>query len=118
VLQHLTPTVIAEHLETSLAWACIADGVSRQLEVGGKAEDPTLVMTPPPIMDKGTPPTPAAKGKAGTGAISGRVDGGAPPRPPATPGGKANGNAPANEWRPADDLDVLEEELLPLRSRQ
>ena len=116
VLQHLTPAVIAEHLETSLAWSCIADAVSRNLEISAKADDPT-VMTPPPLMEKTTPPAPAPKGKAASGAISGRIDAGAPPRPPATPA-KANGGA-ANEWRPADDLDVLEEEdVLPLRSRQ
>ena len=117
VLQHLTPTVIAENLETSLAWSCIADAVSRHMEISAKADDPT-VMTPPPLMDKTTPPAPAPKGKAASGAISGRIDGNAPPRPPATPAKAANGGG-SSEWRPADDLDVLEEEdVLPLRSRQ
>ncbi|HEY8927236.1 MAG TPA: hypothetical protein VIU64_22790 [Polyangia bacterium] len=35
VLQHLTPTVIAENLETSLVWDCITDAVVRNFELGG-----------------------------------------------------------------------------------
>jgi hypothetical protein len=60
-------------------------------------------------------PTLGAKGKTGT---TGRVDSASPPKPPGTAAAKANGNGgSSSEWRPADDLDVLEEELLPLRSR-
>jgi len=128
VLQHLTPTVIAEHLDTSLAWSCLADGVSRQLQVApapgsARAEDNA---TPLPLVEKtvvsGPPPGVGAKPKAiNAASSSGRVDGGGPPRPPQTPGvvtkATGNGGGSAGEWRPADDLDVLEEELLPLRSR-
>jgi hypothetical protein len=37
VLQHLTPTVIAENLETSLVWDCITDAVVRNFELGAAA---------------------------------------------------------------------------------
>jgi hypothetical protein len=121
VLQHLTPAVIAEHLETSLVWSCIADSVSRQIDGGslGKMmlDEPTHVGGPP-VMDKTTPPVPALAGKSKTGSTaSGRIDNG-PPRPPGTPPTKAaNANGGGSEWRPGDELDVLEEEILPLRSR-
>jgi len=35
VLQHITPTVIAENLETSLVWDCITDAVVRNFALGG-----------------------------------------------------------------------------------
>jgi len=34
VLQHVTPTVIAENLETSLVWDCIAESAARHFELG------------------------------------------------------------------------------------
>jgi hypothetical protein len=117
VLQHLTPAVIAEHLETSLAWACIADGVSRSMDLGpmGKLDDATHVSAPP-VLDKATPPVPALGGAKSKTTASGRIDS-APPRPPGPPAKAANANGGGAEWRPGDDLDVLEEEILPLRSR-
>lgn len=131
VLQHLTPTVIAEHLETSLVWACLAEGVSRQLEVAStsastspsaRAVDDHGPVTPPPVLEKTAPSLPpvGAKPKALSNASSsGRIDG-VPPRPPSAPApapAKVNGGG-LGEWRPGDDLDVIEEEdVLPLRSR-
>ena len=112
VLQHLTPTVISEHLETSLVWACLADGVSRHFDGASKSDDLTAV-TPPPVMDKASPPLGAKPKAMSNASSSGRVDGAGPPRPPAPPS-KPNGGSPA-DWRPGDDLDVLEEEILPLR---
>src|SRR5262249_48450811 len=35
VLQHLTPQVIAEHLESSLAWGCIAEAAQQRFELPG-----------------------------------------------------------------------------------
>ena len=37
VLEHLTPLVIADHLETSLVWACIAEAAARHFELGTSA---------------------------------------------------------------------------------
>jgi len=37
VLQHVTPTVIAENLETSLVWDCITDAVVRNFELAAPA---------------------------------------------------------------------------------
>lgn len=37
VLQHITPTVIAENLETSLVWDCITESVVRNFELGASA---------------------------------------------------------------------------------
>ena len=41
VLQHITPTVIAENLETSLVWDCITEAVVRNFELGGSAAGKT-----------------------------------------------------------------------------
>jgi hypothetical protein len=113
VLQHLTPAIIADTLETSLVWDCLADGVARRFEIGAGAssrfDDPTNV-TPPPtklsslakdklaadkksvsLADKLVPPVASKTGST--------------VRPPVAPLAKAE---PA-EWQPADDLDVLEE---------
>jgi len=130
VLKHLTPAVITEHLETSLVWNCLTDAATRAFGVGtplGSMDDRTAV-TPPPVaikpvpaaakapapavMDKASAPPVGAKPKAAAnGSISGRIDL-APPKPPGAPPSKAE----VNEWRTADDLDVLEEEpLLPAR---
>lgn len=147
VLQHLTPTVMAENLESSLVWACIADAVSRSFEIAGvpaKADDGNSARvplprapfkladglenekTPPPNLERtlerpplattfapapAPAPAPAAKPKSTSATASGRIDNLPPPRPPVAPLSAAK--PAANEWRPADDLDVLEEETIP-----
>jgi hypothetical protein len=138
VLKHLTPAVIAEHLETSLVWNCLTEAATRQFSLGaplGNMDDRTAV-TPPPVVSKPAPAPQRAPAPAGTasvidkgtpaaalgakpkaaanGSASGRIDL-APPRPPsAAPPSKGD----IAEWRTADDLDVLEEEpLLPARGR-
>jgi len=68
VLQHVTPTVIAENLETSLVWDCITDAVVRNFElagaVPGKANGASSVMKAGTITSSATPAaaasTPAA----------------------------------------------------------
>jgi hypothetical protein len=37
VLQHITPAVIADHLETSLVWACIAEAAARHFDLSASA---------------------------------------------------------------------------------
>ena len=49
VLQHLTPTVIAESLETALAWGCISDAIGRKFDLE------TTMHTPPPVVERMPP---------------------------------------------------------------
>jgi hypothetical protein len=120
VLQHLTPTVIAETLESALVWACISDGVARRFELEVTTVGPSPAMIAPALMDKTPSPiiAPAPKGKAANGTASGRIDN-SPPRPPLGNGGKpvlaASTSTLPQEWKSVDDLDLLEEETLPPR---
>jgi hypothetical protein len=43
VLQHITPLVIAENLETSLVWDCLAEAAARHFELGAASGGPTSV---------------------------------------------------------------------------
>jgi hypothetical protein len=107
VLQHLTPTVIADHIETSLVWSCLADAVSRHFEFGGAASKPDD-RTPPPVPEKTAPPVLGARPKALSAGTSGRIETTfAPPRPSTTP---VPTKPSTNERRPVDDHDVLGEE--------
>jgi hypothetical protein len=115
VLQHLTPTVIAENLETALAWACISEAASRQFALDGVTvvTPPPMDKTPPPVMPSAVP----SKGKAPAAAASGRIEA-APPRPPApapAPAPAASKSTLPNDWKAVDELDLLEEETLPPR---
>jgi hypothetical protein len=81
VLQHLTPTVIAENLEAALVWACIAEAFAKRFEM----DAPTAVMASPLAGDKTPPPIAvAAKPKGAPSATaSGRIES-TPPRPART----------------------------------
>lgn len=59
VLQHITPIVIAESLETSLVWECIAAAAARHFELGPSATrssdslpNSATMATPPPVASK------------------------------------------------------------------
>ena len=112
VLQHLTPTIIAENLEASLAWACIAEAVGKVFALDGvtAVTPPAMDKTPAPIVTSAAP----AKSKAPATA-SGRIEA-APPKPPApAPAPAPAKNAIPSEWKAVDELDLLEEETLPPR---
>jgi hypothetical protein len=111
VLQHLTPAIIAENLETALVWACVTEAVTRWVELDG---DPTAIEKTP------APPVVGAKPKTPNGAsTSGRIDVAPPPKPPASvaaaPAPAPKGSTLPSEWKAVDDLDLLEEETLPPR---
>jgi hypothetical protein len=57
VLQHVTPTVIAENLETSLVWDCIAEAAARHFELGAA---PAVTPTSPAARTVETTPAKAA----------------------------------------------------------
>jgi hypothetical protein len=114
VLQHLTPTVIAENLETSLVWTCIGEAIARWFETDS---DPTTIQAP-------ALPVVGAKPKAASGAsASGKIDvAPPPPRPPAAPAPvttpspiMTKGSTLPSDWKAVDELDLLEEETLPPR---
>lgn len=111
VLQHLTPTIIADTLETSLVWECIAEAAARAFELDGAS-----AKTPPPVLDKpaATPAPVATGGKSRPSAAPAAVRPDAPPlpKPKAQGGAEPLLNTASAEWRPADDLDVLEEETV------
>src|SRR5437763_818258 len=50
VLQHLTPKVMAENLQTSLLWACLADAVARHFEIGAQPQAASAVKDTGPII--------------------------------------------------------------------
>jgi hypothetical protein len=131
VLQHLTPTVIAEHLETSLIWSCLSEAVGRSFALDSGAK------TPPPVIEKAekpqilTGPTPKPRAAAGPITAGGRIEpapargNGANGANGANGGNRANAAPPSpkdiGEWTHPDDLDVLEEETIqtlpPTRAR-
>jgi hypothetical protein len=152
VLQHVTPTVIADNLETSLAWACIAEAVTRGFDISARPDDhngaigatppPVVQAAPPPpaaaaaptsapvpapgvvparatfkpsdkdkmfeqtVMDKSSAPAAAPKPKTAPNAAAAPAA-----RPPATPPKAAPRDS---DWRPGDELDIVDEEELPL----
>lgn len=66
VLNHLTPMVIAESLETSLVWACIQEAAARHFELGATAPKhaaagPTKTAAVAPLAAPAVKPVAAAK---------------------------------------------------------
>ena len=134
VLAHLTPKVIAEHLQVALAWSCIAEAVSKQLEVGDVAAAKTAEAAQPQKTEGKQPATGTTEKSALKGVVpqqrgdektdSHRVA--VAPRKDALGGAKIEAVAPkraaatsapqksdANPWTTADDLEVLDEQPLP-----
>jgi len=117
IILHLTPQVIAEHLETSLVWMCISEAVMARFELGSapRREDQT---------GKIAVAAPAAK-KNGEAVKQARIEPVAPKRKPEPvkagkpeppPKGEPSGpfDLPGpHDWAAADDLDVVEEPTLP-----
>jgi hypothetical protein len=62
VLQHLTPSVIADNLEASLAWACISEAVTRGFDISARPDDHNgaIAATPPPVAAVPAAPYPPA----------------------------------------------------------
>lgn len=162
VLDHITPTVIAEHLETSFVWDCIAEAAGRNFDLEAAAATPAKASaSPTPVAAAATAPVAAHAPKAAKpverekpaierksavdkAAIAAAITGGAASvrplgnAPTATretptarglpvaaapaPAAAAPALAPAGgpprreavEWDPADDLDVLDDQPLPL----
>ncbi len=165
VLDHVTPTVIAEHLETSFVWDCIAEAAGRHFDLeAAPATAPRAAASPTPVAATATAPVavaalkPAAKAIEKTiektaaerksaadkaaiaaaitgGATASRPIGGAPiatrgetptargipavtaPAPTAAAAAARRRCVPrkeAVEWDPTDDLDVLDDQPLPL----
>jgi hypothetical protein len=76
VLQHITPSVIADHLETSLVWACIAEAAARHFELGAPArgdEPSTAKVTAPIAAAAPAKPTPKAIDKDKQATVEKRV---------------------------------------------
>ena len=165
VLEHITPTVIAEHLETSYVWECISEAAAKHFDLDAApakaSASPTPVATAPvaahgPKTNKSVErEKPAVERKSPTAAdkaaIAAAITGGAATSRPLGSGSiaargetpTARGIAPvtatpspagpsaaavaaaaaaagavprreAVEWNPADDLDVLDDQPLPL----
>ncbi len=127
VLQHLTPSVIAENLESQLAWGCIAEAALMRFELGGAASAAApsrkSKSKPKEREDESTgkvdlhAPGSNGGGKAASSSTSAlrdsRIDAVAPRRPPANPdSGKSEVDLPS-EWGTAEELDVVEESTLP-----
>jgi hypothetical protein len=125
ILQHLTPQVIGEHLETSLVWMCITEAVMHRFELGGGApgrEDQT---------GKIALAAAAKKNGNGNGKASkeARIEPVAPKRKPDNKVidkadsklesiGKGEPSGPfdvpkTEDWGTAEELDVVEEGPLP-----
>jgi hypothetical protein len=113
ILAHLTPQVIAEHLETSLVWMCISEAAMHRFELGSapqRREDET-----------GKIVTPKKNGGAAAVKQAARIEPVPPKRKPETkaePSGKGEPSGPFDlpsptDWGPSDDLDVVEESPLP-----
>jgi hypothetical protein len=132
VLQHLTPAVIAENLESSLAWACIAEAALLRFELAGAASKPKKKERD----DDNTGKISVGAAKPGNGARANGNGNGAAAAAPATATAAAGGTpsasnvreprieavAPrrgadkpksADDWSTAEELDVVEESPLP-----
>jgi hypothetical protein len=117
IILHLTPQVIAEHLETSLVWMCISEAVMARFELGSapRREDQTGKIA--------VAATQPAK-KNGEAVKQARIEPVPPKRKPETKSGKPEATGKGepsgpfdlpspNEWAAGDDLDVVEESPLP-----
>jgi hypothetical protein len=103
VLVHLTPRVMAENLQTSLLWACIADAVTRHFEIGAHPSQPQPARdTGPVVLDK-------PQEKAAEKLASAKIEPIVPPRKGAPPPPKMA----THDWGATDDLDVIDEKPLP-----
>jgi len=142
VLVHLTPKVIAEHLEVALAWGCISEAVRRAFQLG----DVSVATAPAPAAEKPAvekPAAVAAPAAAATPAVekprekaaeaaqiakpaaTARKDQNGPTlakiepvtvrrAPPLAPKAEnANGNGNGNGWNAADDLELIDDQPLP-----
>jgi hypothetical protein len=120
VLQHLTPTVIADNLESQLAWGCIAEAATQKFELGGAAR---IASERPQREDENTGKisVPHSGKKNGNGKDKStppalrdsRIDAVAPRRTSKTDPGLADLPKPDDWASAADDLDVVEESPLP-----
>ncbi|HZS40867.1 MAG TPA: hypothetical protein VFF06_28735 [Polyangia bacterium] len=99
VLVHLTPKVMAENLQTSLLWACLADAVASHFEIGAQPAAASSVKDTGPIV------TSAAVEKLASAKIEPVVT-----RKPAVP---PTPKIAPSEWSSPDDLEVLDEKPLP-----
>jgi hypothetical protein len=123
VLQHLTPTVIADNLESQLAWGCIAEAATQKFELGGAGAAPRIESEKPQREDENTGKisVPVAAKKNGNGKDKSsspglrepRIDAVAPRRTSKTDPGLADLPKPDDWASAADDLDVVEESPLP-----
>ncbi len=156
VLEHITPSVIADNLETSFVWDCIAEAAARHFELdaaaparataspthaAATATAPVAAIAPKaakpaerekPALDRKSAADKAAIAAAITGgAATARPLGSSPttargmpvaasPAPAPAPSAAAAAAAAAVprreavEWDPTDDLDVLDDQPLPL----
>jgi hypothetical protein len=61
VLQHITPTVMAENLETSLVWACVSEAAAHHFGLGAAPTRPVVPSSAKPALPSvSTPAVPAA----------------------------------------------------------
>lgn len=110
VLVHLTPKVMAENLQTSLLWACIADAVQRHFEIGATPSQPQAAKdTGPVVIEKPVIEKPQEKSAAAEKLASAKIEPVVPSRKGAPPPPKMV----TNDWGTADDLDVIDEKPLP-----
>ena len=124
ILTHLTPQVIAENLESSLAWMCISEAVMHRFELGTSSparEDQTGKIALGAAKKNGN--------GAGKPAKEARIEPVAPKRKPdaktdlkaepkAESMGKGEPSGPfdvpkSEDWGTAEELDVVEEAPLP-----
>ncbi len=64
VLEHITPTVIAEHLETSFVWDCIAEAAGRNFDLEAAPATAKASASPMPVAATPTAPVAALAPKA------------------------------------------------------
>jgi hypothetical protein len=113
VLQHLTPQVIAENLESSLIWNCISEAALARFELGGAQSS-----APPRDDETGKITVPAHAKKNGNkkekdSLRETRID---PVVPKRASKGEPSGSfelPKPDDWAHSDDLDVVEEAPLP-----
>ena len=121
VLQHLTPTVIADNLESQLAWGCIAEAATQKFELSGGGTAPGIASERPHREDENTGKISVPNKKNGNGKDKStppslrepRIDAVPPRRTSKTDPGLADLPKPDDWASAADDLDVVEESPLP-----
>jgi hypothetical protein len=109
VLQHLTPQVMADHLETSLVWAAIEEAATVRYELGSRPDHQDEVTKP----QEETNPTMTVPKKNGNKVKEARIE---PVVAKKAPKGEQTGpyDLPKSEdWGGSDELDVVEESTLP-----